>query len=274
MVKKEVDEGVAAAPPEAKAGQARRPILLIIAGRQSRGKSVLASVVWELAQRRYPLKLIEASTNNHRLAERLGDAVLVPEGSSDDRRLWIEDAIAACAAAADTPEQHDLLIDMHGGDDLLYRWGTETGAVQLMERQGLDLVLIHMVGPDPADVDYIADLEAGGVFAPAKTAVIMNGGLVTGNRRPEAAFAPVARRLMEVIKRKILILTMQPLPCMDGILEQNIPFREAGHATDKLTFFDTGRAASWVNHALPKLFAGKPGDPASLNRWLDIEVHP
>ena len=54
----------------------------------------------------------------------------------------------------------------------------EVPIVPTLEDEGVRVVVVHVVGPDLADLDYLDRFEQDDLFAPEATLIVMNGGLV------------------------------------------------------------------------------------------------
>ena len=54
----------------------------------------------------------------------------------------------------------------------------------MLGRRGIRLVLAHVIGPEKADLDYLEQFMANGLFVPEATLLILNAGLVLSGGPP------------------------------------------------------------------------------------------
>lgn len=256
----------------------RPPKVIIFAGRGNVGKSTTCAFLLETGKFRYPVRALDAS-NNNRLFERMGGVgVERAEGGEDDVMQWIEGVIAECAEKAGTPGQFDVLIDTNGETRILSRWGHELKFVNMIEESGLEPVLIYMVGTDVKDVDFIEEHEAltesgDRVFAPRCTAVIRNGGKISGTGLAKLHFKAVNERLKQVFQRPVLVTDMQGLACMNLLMEQHIGFKDGRMPSAVVNMFQAGRVKAWTTAGMRStLTVKRAGSDDCLAAWLDVTL--
>jgi hypothetical protein len=243
-------------PPVAAAeGSPRRPIAVIVSGRGKTGKSLFAWWLAGTSTGQAPLKIVDADPKNQSLANRCSSAE-VPPGLGDDRRYWIEAQFDRLIADAGTPKQHDLLLDLGGGDLFLRRWGHEIDLASMLIDEGVDPVLVHMLGPDEADVSHLADVETGGIFAPPRTVVVLNAGLVPPNRSVATAFEKVltCSAVQSVLGRGGKLVHMPALlDCMAEFESSGLPFDQVGGALARnaLGAINNRRVSRWLRQDMP-----------------------
>jgi hypothetical protein len=169
---------------------ARNPRLLVLLGRQRTGKTLFAQWYAETTASILPLNVVDADQGEQVLSDRLDHAVTSPR-TDDARRTWLESAVEKQMSAASDGEPYDLLLDLGGSDPQVKHWGAQLNMVEMIESAGVDVIAIHMVGPDVADLSYMKDIETNRWFCPAKTIVIFNRALIGAGQDPVAGFAPV-----------------------------------------------------------------------------------
>jgi hypothetical protein len=240
----------------------RNPRVIIALGRGRTGKTVFLSWRAETAERDIPLRIIDADLNNPVLSQRY-PGVDVPSGVDDDRRIWLEKQIGDLMAAASTDARHDMLLDLGGGDLLVKQWGSDLGLASLLEESGVDVVAVHMLGPDKADLAYLEDVESRNLFCPKRTALILNRGLVSPGRSAAEAFREVLASsvVKRVRDRGGRVAFMPPLSCMAAVERHDLKFREAGQAHAKLGPFDPIRVRRWLDVDMPAM-------RAELGDWI------
>ena len=110
----------------------------------------------------------------------------------------------------------DAMVDVGGGETALTRVIAELPLADSLEEQGIRVVVVHMVGPDAADLDYLDSFEDGGLFAAPATLVVQNAGLVMTGGIDEA-FASIYdhRTVGRVRTRGGIVVQMPRLICMN-----------------------------------------------------------
>ena len=84
----------------------------------------------------------------------------------------------------------DAVLDVGCGETPLTRLIAEVPIATTLE-EGVRVVVVHVVGPDLADLDYLDRFEQDDLFAPEATLIVMNGGLVLTRRSLNHAFRQV-----------------------------------------------------------------------------------
>jgi len=239
--------------------QARRPKLVVTLGRGSKGKSVLLRYVAETSARSRPLRIVDADPSNDSLSRFFpGEAVSPQSLDEEDRRVWLEKEFWDMIE-----RRYDMLLDVGGGDLLVKRLGAEVGLAQALEAEGIDLIAIHMLGPDLDDLHYLEDVETKGLLQPKHTVLMLNAGLVPPTSRPSAAFAtvlesPIVKRVRadETNGRQVLLVVMPCLPCMRDIEAAGLPnFASAltPQGRKMIGPFNVVRVRRWLNEEMAEL---------------------
>jgi hypothetical protein len=240
----------------------RPPILVIASGRGQTGKSTLLSYLAAACKRVYPLRVIDADPKNSSLSTRHADAE-IPAGIDEDARVWLEAQFDRLVSEAGTIRQHDMLLDLGGGDLRLRRWGHDVALAESLIEAGVDPVLLHLLGTSDQDLAHVADLELGGVFAPPKTVLVVNSGLVPTASLSEAfSEAGKSEVVQSVVGRGGRLVFMPHLGCLRDMEKDGVTFTDAvGGDLSKLRFLDRIRARRWVREDMPKML-----DP--VRDWL------
>jgi hypothetical protein len=238
----------------------RRPILVIASGRGKTGKSAILSYIATTRRRTRPLRIIDADPKNASLSARLPEAD-TPPAIGEDRRIWIEQQFDKLVADAGTEHEHDMLLDLGGGDLLLKQWGHQIDLSSALIEEGVEPVLIHMLGPDDADLSHLADVETGRVFAPPRTIVVMNAGLVPPTQSAREAFKRIAGSALvqSVQNRGGRVVVMPSLDCMRELEQAGLSFAdvlaEGSDASRKLGFANMRRVRRWLREDMPAMHA-------------------
>jgi hypothetical protein len=240
----------------------RRPRLVIASGRGRTGKSTLLSYLAATCSQRYPLVVVDADPKNSSLANRHPDAQ-VPSGIGEDRRVSIEAKFDQLASDAGTTRQHDMFMDLGGGDLLLKRWGHDVALAESLIEAGVDPVLIHLLGPSEQDLAHVQDLESGHAFAPPWTILVVNYGLVATAEPSEAfAKAKTSKVVESIVERGGRLVFMPRLDCLAQMEEAGVTFSDARKGNlSKLKLLDRIRVNRWVREDMPKML-----DP--VRDWL------
>lgn len=241
----------------------RRPVLLIVVGRQRVGKTTLLNtvvqfvrshggdvVVWntDMLNRSYSLSMFHA------------DVLEPPSADTEDVKAWLEERFMHLAE-----HRYDAVLDVGGGDTPLARLVEEVPIVRTLERRGVRVVLVHVVGPEMSDLDYLARFLTDSLLAPEATLVVLNNGLVLTGRSAGSAFAKVSAHpaLVDAAGNGALVVLMPKLSCMSQVTDRGLTFAEAMDGAERpdhppLSFFDQERVAVWWEKELPSFFAKIP----------------
>jgi hypothetical protein len=246
-----------------KARNDRRPVLFIGVGRQRVGKTTFLNaliqalraqgsemVIWnsDLLNVTYNLPLFHT------------DVLQPPSAEFEDVKAWLEDRIQDQIEG-----QYNAVLDVGGGESPLRRLVQEIPIVQTMEKQGIRVVLAHVIGPEQADVDYLKHFTAHELFAPEATLIVLNAGLVMSGRSAGHAFAAINRHpvIVDALAHGAELVMMPPLSCMSQVTDRGLTFAEAAEGKTKgdhprLSFFDQERVAIWWEKAIPQFIASIP----------------
>ena len=123
---------------------------------------------------------------------------------------------------------YDAILDVGGGETPLFRLAQEIPVVSMLGRRGIRLVLAHVIGPEKADLDYLEQFMANGLFVPEATLLILNAGLVLSGRSAVSAFAAIRQHpvLVDALKRGAEIELMPPLACMSQVTDRGLRLRK------------------------------------------------
>jgi hypothetical protein len=226
------DEGVAVlARPEAEATTVA-PVLVVPQGRGKGGKSVFARYIIE-AMRAAGREVVAADFDrtNPTLSSFMADAVR-PESAAP------EDVKRSMARLIETQieKRHSVVLDMGGGDLALKDFTREVPLVEFLGGYGIEPIAVHLIGPDIDDLAYLQDVESDGLFAPKRTLLVVNAGVVPNGRAADTAFAPVMEHpiFRSAVARGAESIVMPRLPCMADLEAGRVSFADAEAGSAKL----------------------------------------
>ena len=249
--------------PKASSPSDRRPVLLTTVGRQRVGKTTFLNILIQaLRPKGADLVVWNADQLNttHNLAVFHDDVVQPRSSDFEDVKAWLEERIQDQIEG-----QYNALLDVGGGETPLSRLVREVPIVRSLERRGIRVVLVHVIGPDPADIDYLAHYMRQDLFAPEATLIVLNGGLVLSGRSIGQAFEPIAEHpvIVEAVRKGARIVSMPALACMTKVTDRGLSFAEAGDGVTKpgqsrLSFFDQERVGIWWERDIPAFLDSIP----------------
>lgn len=228
----------------------RRPVLMIAVGRQRVGKTAFLNTTAQFVRAHGGNVVIwNADTLNktHSLSLFHSDVLEPPSSDFEDVKAWLEERFIDMAERG-----YDAMLDIGGGETPLARLVDEVPIVATLEDEGVRVVLVHVIGPELADLDYLEGFIAENRFAPEATVLVLNKGLVLTGRSEGVAFAEVKkhRAFVLAISRGAIIATMPKLPCMSAVTDRGLTFEEAMRGVEKkgqrrLSLFDKQRVVHW-----------------------------
>lgn len=242
---------------------ARMAVTAFICGRGRVGKTVIANTLVQFCRHRGArLEVWNSDRQNdtHNLNKFHADALRPAKDDPEEKRVWFEEALARQAR-----DHFDAVFDMAGGDPMVRELAQDIRLVKTMERRGIRAVAWHVLGPEPADLDYLKMSMADGLFMPSASLLVVNTGLVTGRRSVQASFAEITKHdvVMEAIDKGAHLVWFPRLICMASIIDQGLTFPEAiagvvkpGH--EPLSFTDETRAQIFWEDDVPAFFAAIP----------------
>ncbi len=97
----------------------------------------------------------------------------VEEPPSDDPvdvQAWLEGRIQD-----QMEKRYDAILDVGGGESAFSRLIRQTDLARTLRRRGIRIVLANVLGPDQADVDYLAGFVENDLFVPDDVVIVYNG---------------------------------------------------------------------------------------------------
>ena len=225
-------------------------LFVVLAGRGGAGKTLLLRWIVERAIAAGRLLVIADGDRTNRSLPLFLDGVLAPKNADDATVLsWLEAIITQMIA-----ERFNVVLDLGGGDLMLKKMALELKLQALLEASGLTPVLLHLLTPERECLAYLDALEDNGLFAPERTALILNEGLVPlGHANDETVFAAVREHKIfkAAIRRGAVPIVMPQLKPAFEINAQHLSFADAAAGKSKeglppLGVFDRQRTALWL----------------------------
>ena len=141
----------------------RKPVLMIVVGRQRVGKTTFLNALAQyLRGHGASFEIWDAdkmnATNNMSLFHR--EALQPTSVDPEDVKAWLEQRFTDLVE-----RRFDAMLDVGGGDTPLARLVAEVPIVPTLEDEGVRVVVVHVVGPDLADLDYLDRFEQDDLFA-------------------------------------------------------------------------------------------------------------
>lgn len=241
----------------------RRPILIIVVGRQRVGKTTLLNTTVQFLRAHGGEVVVwnaDKLNRTYSLSNFSQDVLEPPSADSEDVKAWLEERFTHLAE-----HRYDAVLDIGGGDTPLARLVEEVPIVRTLERRGIRVLLVHVVGPEMADLDYLERFLADSLLAPEATLIVLNDGLVLTGRSAEFAFANIRQHdaLIDAALNGAKVVLMPKLSCMSQVTDRGLTFADAMNGVNKpgvppLSFFDQERVAVWWERDLPTFFASIP----------------
>ena len=164
-----------------------RPKLVVPLGRGGRGKTWWTRWAVERAQDAGRAVVVaDADRTNATLSAYFAGVLTPPSAEDAEMSDWFTAFIEQLVERELT-----ATLDLGGGDLLLKRVNHEASVVEFLEGNGVQVVAVHVLGPDRDDLAYLRDLEANRLFAPDATMLVLNEALVPAERSTQAAFEAV-----------------------------------------------------------------------------------
>jgi hypothetical protein len=237
----------------------RLPILMIVVGRQRVGKtSFLNTTAQFLRAQGAEFQIWDADKMNttYNMSIFHEDARQPQSLDPEDIKAWLEERFLELVT-----KRFDAMLDIGGGDTPLARLVQDVPIVATLESEGVRVVLVHVIGPELADLDYLERFAEDELLAPEATLIVMNSGLVLSGRSNKVAFAQILDQpaIAAAVLKGARIVTMPRLTCMSQVTDRGMMFEEAMNGLAKpggtpLSLFDKVRVRQWWEGELPELF--------------------
>lgn len=195
-----------------------RPKLFLLLGRGSRGKTLLARwVIDRAANAGRTVIPADGDRTNQTLARYFPNAVSPPSADDADVRGWVASLVEGLLTGG-----HDTLLDLGGGDLILKGVAREMDLLPWLMGLGVDVVVVHLLGPSIDDAAYLQSVEEGGLLASPSTILVLNEGVVPVGRSAHAAFSetiqtqPVFAATVARGARIVAMPRLEPAPDLEA----------------------------------------------------------
>ena len=259
-------------------GDGRMSTTAFICGQGRVGKTVVANTYVQFCRPRGArLEAWNSDRQNetHTLSVFHADASRPATDGASEKGYWFEANLDRQAR-----ERFDAVLDMAGGDPMVRHLARDVRLVETMKRRGLRAVAWHVLGPEPADLDYLKLSMEGQLFAPPATLVVVNTGVLVSGRSAELAFADVCshRVVVDALDRGAKLVRFPSLECMSTIIDQGLTFADAMRGVTKpgyqpMTFLDQTRVEIFWKDHIPAFFAEIPSEWLPTMSGHNAEIH-
>jgi hypothetical protein len=249
--------------PQDGASSVRKPVLIVALGRGRVGKTVFLNSVAQFYRprgARLEIWNIDHHNNKHSLNSFFPDVRVPPGFQPLSCQRWLEAQIQDQQAKG-----YDVVLDVGGNDTMIKKMALDADLAATLEAAGIRAVGVHVIGPDPADLEYLRQVADNKLFVPEATLIVLNGGLVPDGLSVGPAFAHVFNDpvVKSVIESGGVTVTMPGLESMQEVVEREMTFGDAvsrGYKTEgnPLKMFDRARTKKWWTLRMPEFFADIP----------------
>lgn len=243
------------------------PVVMMVLGRQRVGKtSVLNAVAQYLKARGAEFEIWDGDQQNtsYNLSLFHRNALKPPEGDPEEVKVWLEQRFSSVIE-----NRTSAILDIGGGDTPLGRLVQDVPVAETLEEAGVRVVLVHVVGPETPDLDYLGRFSQNDLFVSRQTLVVLNAGLVLSGRSVKGAFAQTMAHstIRGVLRNGGKIVEMPRLACMSEVADRGLNFEDAMsearlsvNGLPPLNLFDKARVRKWWQVLLPEMFDQIPAD--------------
>ena len=159
-----------------------------------------------------------------------------------------------------------VVVDLGGGDMVLKQLALELDLLAMLEQHAVRVVVLHLIGPEVESLGSLAAMEAKGplgkpLFAPERTALILNEGLIGDGLDAGEVFAPVREHKLfrAALQRRAEVVLMPRLRPALEVNRRHLSFAAAATGQTKagmppLGITDRQRVTMWLR-AMDQAFA-------------------
>lgn len=234
-------------------GEPRRTRFITLEGRGNGGKTY--TIRWMVgralnAGRPAPI-IADADVGNRSLAAYFPGLVSEPP-NADPLVLarWSEDLTEQALR-----ERRDIIFDFGPASQVFRRLALELGMEEFLLQHGCDPTVLHLLSTEVESLSALSTLEAGRLFAPARTALILNDGVVPAGMIEAEAFAAVRAHpvFVAAVRRGAVPLSMPRCPAgaAGAVSSRFLPFHDAAvnnvrEGQEPLRLVDAQRLSVWL----------------------------
>jgi hypothetical protein len=259
------------------AAEDRRPVLIMILGRGRIGKTVVSNTTAQFYRDRgAALQLWDMTgfeTPSHSLAGFHSNAETPSCTRPYELQKWLEKRMESQIHSLQNGCPFDALLDVGSANHFIRKLEQEVQLMRTLEREGIRPVVLYVIGPDEADVDYLTHMAE--FIMPAATLIVFNDGLITNRRSAKASFDFIIDNstIKTAVSRGAKVLRFPMLLPMSQVVGSRLSFADAGAGKVPTTGKSLGlsnqrRVACWWDEAVPNFFQAI--DPL----WMPSAPHP
>jgi hypothetical protein len=240
----------------------RKPVLMVVVGRQRVGKTSFLNALAQYLQERgaeFAIWDTDQMNTTNNMSVFHAEASTPASERREDVKAWLE------ARFLDIAERrYDALLDVGGGDTPLTQLVEDVPVAAALSELGVRVVVVHVLGPDVADLDYLDRFERN-LFTPDAVLIVRNSGLILNGRSNDIAFASLEGHagLQRAVRSGAALVFLPRLACMSEVTDRGLSFAEAmngkvGTDGKGLSIFDRLRVRKWWTDELPRVFGEIP----------------
>lgn len=239
-----------------------KPKLIVPLGRGSRGKTFWVRWAVERAQSMgREVVIADMDRTNATLSSFFTNVVSPPSGDDRDVREFMGEFIER-----QIEQRFTAVLDLGGGDTILKSVARQSKLVEFLSTNGIEPVVVHMIGPAIDDLAFLRDVEED--LAPPATILILNEGMVPPHRTAAAAFESTVGGnpiLISAIERGARLLRMPRLEPAADIDTARLGF---GAAEDGKKGVGSARIGLWKRQQIALWRRAMEDEFGGVASWL------
>ena len=242
----------------------RKPVLMVVVGRQRVGKTSFLNALAQYLQERgaeFAIWDTDQMNTTNNMSVFHAQASSPSSERREDVKAWLEERFLDIAE-----RRYDALLDVGGGDTPLSQLVEDVPVAAALAELGVRVVVVHVLGPDVADLDYLDRFERN-LFTPEAVLIVRNSGLILNGRSDDVAFATLDGHagLQRALDKGAVLVSLPRLACMSEVTDRGLSFAEAmngkfGADGKALSIFDRLRVRKWWTDELPRVFSEIPAE--------------
>ena len=149
---------------EAPAVTEQLPVAIWGLGRQRVGKTTFLTALLDTVRAKGGMPEIwnaDIQNQSSSLSVYYPEALVPRQRIQGEQRRWLEERIQT-----QLTQRQDAVLDIGGGATALQEVVDDGPIAELLASQGVRLTVVYVVGPDPADLDYLKDMKRRGLLLP------------------------------------------------------------------------------------------------------------
>lgn len=221
------------------------PVLAVGFGRGANGKSSgLAEAAWRALNAGRPVIVADGDYHRSRtLTDLFPEIATHPETvEPDDVKTWISGVLNRMVR-----ERVSCVLDLGTENRALQEYCRDLRIVEFCKRRGIDPVALYFLGPEPEDLRHVLSIWRGGYFRPERALLMLNEGVIRGNRTVAGAFDGTLADpgLQEMVTAGVKPILMTRLACMEATRKPGQGFYAAA-SSDALDPVEAFMTEDWL----------------------------